>query len=408
MIAATATFALLATEASAQETPLCDPETGATCSSTQTQSGEVIGTVNLNVSIDQLEVTNDARGNSLAGGIEDSSGSLTARQTMTGATRANTSLVLNGESDGVIVSPTDARGNYLGVSTDGATFTVDAAQIATGERVEATTDIDAPAAHVLDGMAGGSLAVANSVAMGGPSSSITGVIDQSAQTTVFAETAADVQYIPAQADFSSQAMANVVQVSTTGASHQDLIVRQTNAPSTVEARTDVYVDNAWNLAARANAGANQTVLYNAGGSMVANTNQTNQGRVRAVAQAQTNLQGQTTVSARAVANEVVAGNNDIYLELDNTQLNSGGVEASAVSIGVDGYDTYVGAEAVGNSVTGYACSQCGGEINITNTQTNDGNVSATATTTIGSGRAAVVGVTAVGNSATFYVSRPGG
>jgi len=408
MIAATATFALLATEASAQETPLCDPETGATCSSTQTQSGEVIGTVNLNVSIDQLEVTNDARGNSLAGGIEDSSGSLTSRQTMTGATRANTSLVLNGESDGVIVSPTDARGNYLGVSTDGATFTVDAAQIATGERVEATTDIDAPAAHVLDGMAGGSLAVANSVAMGGPSSSITGVIDQSAQTTVFAETAADVQYIPAQADFSSQAMANVVQVSTTGASHQDLIVRQTNAPSTVEARTDVYVDNAWNLAARANAGANQTVLYNAGGSMVANTNQTNQGRVRAVAQAQTNLQGQTTVSARAVANEVVAGNNDIYLELDNTQLNSGGVEASAVSIGVDGYDTYVGAEAVGNSVTGYACSQCGGEINITNTQTNDGNVSATATTTIGSGRAAVVGVTAVGNSATFYVSRPGG
>ncbi|WP_292123610.1 holdfast anchor protein HfaD [Brevundimonas sp.] len=408
MIAATATFALLATEASAQETPLCDPETGATCSSTQTQSGDVIGTVNLNVSIDQLEVTNDARGNSLAGGIEDSSGSLTSRQTMTGATRANTSLVLNGESDGVIVSTTDARGNYLGVSTDGATFTVDATQIVTGERVEATTDIDAPAAHVLDGMAGGSLAVANSVAMGGPSSSITGVIDQSAQTTVFAETAADVQYIPAQADFSSQAVANAVQVSTTGASHQDLTVRQTNAPSTVEARTDVYVDNAWNLAARANAGANQTVLYNAGGSMVANTNQTNQGRVRAVAQAQTNLQGQTTVSARAVANEVVAGNNDIYLELDNTQLNSGGVEASAVSIGVDGYDTYVGAEAVGNSVTGYACSQCGGEINITNTQTNDGNVSATATTTIGSGRAAVVGVTAVGNSATFYVSRPGG
>jgi hypothetical protein len=257
-------------------------------------------------------------------------------------------------------------------------------------------------------MAGSSLAVANSVAMGGPSSSITGVINQSAQTTVFAETAADVQYIPAQADFSSQAMANAVQVSTTGASHQDLTVRQTNAPSTVEARTDVYVDNAWNLAARANAGANQTVLYNAGGSMVANTNQTNQGRVRAVAQAQTNLQGQTTVSARAVANEVVAGNNDIYLELDNTQLNSGGVEASAVSIGVDGYDTYVGAEAVGNSVTGYACSQCGGEINIANTQTNDGNVTATATTTIGSGRAAVVGVTAVGNSATFYVSRPGG
>jgi hypothetical protein len=94
MIAATATFALLATEASApRKRRSATAETGATCSSTQTQSGEVIGTVNLNVSIDQLEVTNDARGNSLAGGIEDSPPvPLTSRQTMTGATRARTQV----------------------------------------------------------------------------------------------------------------------------------------------------------------------------------------------------------------------------------------------------------------------------------------------------------------------------
>jgi hypothetical protein len=408
MIAATATFALLATEATAQDTPLCDPQTGSTCSSTQTQSGDVTGTVNLNVTVDQLKVTNSATGNSLAGGIEDSSGSLTSRQTMTGATRADTTIVLNGESEGVIGSTTLARGNYLGVSTDGATFALDAAQVATGDDVTARTVVQSPTGHMLAGGFVGTTAVANSVALGGPSSSITGAVDQSAQTTVLAETVADVQYIPAPADFSSQAVANAVQASTTGASHQDLTVRQTNAASTIEARTDVYVDNAWNLAGRANAGANQTVLYNAGGSLVAATDQTNQGRVRADSRVQTNLQGQTTVSARAVANEVIAGNQDIYLELDNTQLNTGGVEATATSVGVSGYDTYVGAEAVGNSVTGYACSQCGGEINITNNQTNDGNVTATTNATIGSGRAAVVGATAVGNSATFYVSRPGG
>ncbi|MDO9609367.1 MAG: holdfast anchor protein HfaD [Brevundimonas sp.] len=408
MIAATATFALLATEATAQETPLCDPQTGSTCSSTQTQSGDVTGSVNLNVTVDQLEVTNSATGNSLAGGIEDSSGSLTSRQTMTGATRADTTIVLNGESEGVIGSTTLARGNYLGVSTDGAAFALDAAQVTTGDDVTARTVVQSPTGHMLAGGFVGTTAVANSVALGGPSSSITGAVDQSAQTTVLAETVADVQYIPAPADFSSQAVANAVQASTTGASHQDLTVRQTNAASTIEARTDVYVDNAWNLAGRANAGANQTVLYNAGGSLVAATDQTNQGRVRADSRVQTNLQGQTTVSARALANEVIAGNQDIYLELDNTQLNTGGVEATATSVGVSGYDTYVGAEAVGNSVTGYACSQCGGEINITNNQTNDGAVTATTNATIGSGRAAVVGTTAVGNSATFYVSRPGG
>ena len=112
--------------------------------------------------------------------------------------------------------------------------------------------------------------------------------------------------------------------------------------------------------------------------------------------------------ARSVANETVAGNNDIYLKLDNTQLNTGGVEATATYVGVNGYDTYVGADAVGNAVTGYGCSKCGGDVNITNNQTNTGNVTATTNATIGAGRTAVVGANAVGNTATFYVSRPGG
>ncbi|KAK0341452.1 hypothetical protein LTR94_026315, partial [Friedmanniomyces endolithicus] len=232
MIAATATFVVLATETTAQETPLCDPQTGSTCSSTQRQTGDVTGTVNLNISVDQLEVSNNARGNSLAGGIEDSFGAMTSRQTMSGSTRANTTLVLNGSSEGPVVSTTDARANYVGVTTDGSSFAIDAQQSAVGERVEATTSIQAPTYHALGGMAGGSLAVANSVAMGGPSSVITGSVGQNSQTTVFAETVADVQYIPAPADFSSQAVANVVQTSTTGASHQTLSVNQTNDPST--------------------------------------------------------------------------------------------------------------------------------------------------------------------------------
>ena len=59
-------------------------------------------------------------------------------------------------------------------------------------------------------------------------------------------------------------------------------------------------------------------------------------------------------------------------------------------------------------MTGYACSQCGGDVNITNNQTNSGNVTANANATVASGRTAVVGANAVGNTATFYISRPGG
>ncbi len=408
MMAATATFAALATEASAQQTPACDPQAGEACSSTQTQSGDVTGLVDIDLSVDQVTVSTSAQGNSLAGGVTAASAGLVSRQTMTGSAVATSNVVVNGEADGQLSVETTARGNYLGVTTNGATFAVDATQSATGDRVQAGTYVQAPGGRVLQGGFATSTAVANTVAMGGPSSSLTGVIDQTAQTTVFAETVADVQYIPAPATFSSQAIANAVQTNTTGASHQDLAIRQSNGPSTTEARTDVYVDNAWDLTVGANAGANQAITANAGGSMLIATDQTNAGRVRADARVQTNLQGQTVQGTRSVANETVAGNNDIYLKLDNTQLNSGGVEANAAYVGVNGYDAYVGADAVGNAVTGYACSQCGGDVNITNNQTNSGNVTATTSATVASGRTAVVGANAVGNTASFYISRPGG
>lgn len=408
MMAATATFAALATEASAQATPVCDPQAGDACSSTQIQSGDVTGLVDIDLSVDQVTVSTSAQGNSLAGGVTAASAGLVSRQTMTGSAVATSNVVVNGEADGQLSVETTARGNYLGVTTNGATFAVDATQSATGDQVRAATYIQAPGGRVLQGGFATSAAVANTVAIGGPSSSLTGVIDQTAQTTVFAETVADVQYIPAPATFSSQAVANAVQTNTTGASHQDLAIRQSNGPSTIEARTDVYVDNAWDLTVGANAGANQAITANAGGSMLIATDQTNAGRVRADARVQTNLQGQTVLAARSVANETVAGNNDIYLKLDNTQLNSGGVEANATYVGVNGYDAYVGSDAVGNAVTGYACSQCGGDVNITNNQTNSGNVTATTSATVASGRTAVVGANAVGNTATFYISRPGG
>ena len=74
---------------------------------------------------------------------------------------------------------------------------------------------------------------------------------------------------------------------------------------------------------------------------------------------------------------------------------------------MDGQRVYVGAEAVGNAVTGYACSECPGYLEANNVQTNNGSVSAqTSTTVAGSNRAVITGANAVGNSATFYVSRP--
>ncbi|WP_333592473.1 holdfast anchor protein HfaD, partial [Brevundimonas sp.] len=163
----------------------------------------------------------------------------------------------------------------------------------------------------------------------------------------------------------------------------------------------------WDLAGRANAAANQAVFANQGGALITATDQANAGRVRAATVVTAYDFGSATAQARGVGNEVSAGNNDIYLEIDNLQLNNGQIDASAAFSGGTGYDAYVGADAVGNSVTGYACSQCEGYIDARNTQTNTANITATTTvTTQGSSRAVIAGANAVGNAATFYVSRP--
>jgi hypothetical protein len=97
--------------------------------------------------------------------------------------------------------------------------------------------------------------------------------------------------------------------------------------------------------------------------------------------------------------------------LNNTQVNTGGIEASASFTGDNGFDASSSATAMGNAVIGFACSQCGGVINVTNSQTTSGGgveaVSSTTVTNINGNNRSTSGIsTAVGNSATFYVSKP--
>ena len=75
-----------------------------------------------------------------------------------------------------------------------------------------------------------------------------------------------------------------------------------------------------------------------------------------------------------------------------------------------GYDLSSNATAMGNAVTGYACSSCGGVMNVTSSQSNTADVGASAGIpyggVAGAIRSATSTATAVGNTATFYVSKP--
>ena len=199
-----------------------------------------------------------------------------------------------------------------------------------------------------------------------------------------------------------------MQATSTPNSHQNLSVSQNASGAGVTAWTGVWAGNAWDIAARNRAASNQAAFYNQGGSLVVDVDQQNAAEVLSRTELSSYDFGAAHSTAEAVGNEVHAGNNDIYVSIDNTQMNTGGVTASAGFTGQNGYDAYVGANAAGNAVTGFGCSTCGSDLNVRNSQTNMGDVRATATTNVnGWGRNVVAGANAVGNTASFYVTNPG-
>ena len=400
-IAATALCVAAATEAAAQD--------GTIVLNEQLQLGDVFSHQTLNVvdAQDQVTVSTSAQGNSASGAVENGSITLQSDQDMRGDAVATTDMTLGGDTHGVVNATTQAQGNYLAVSAYDADLTVDATQSNNGGLVSATSQLGEDDARLLGGAVINASAISNTVAMYGEGSSVGGTIDQSSTATVRAYNRIETQYIPAEAVIDSQAIVNAVQVTSGQTSGQNLSIIQSSTGDLVEAESSANSGNAWDLAGRARAAANQAVLYNEGGSVVAASSQDNSAFVRAAATTTAYDYGRAEAHARGAANELSVGNNDIYVEIDNSQFNSGGVDVTATFSGTNGYDVYVGADAVGNSVTGYACSECEGYLEARNSQTNGGDVSAAADTTVaGSTRAVITGANAVGNSASFYVSRP--
>lgn len=402
MIAATALCAAAATEAAAQD--------GTIVLNQQLQLGDVFAGQTLNVvdSQDQVTVETSAQGNSASGAVENGSITVQSDQDMRGDAVAATDITLGGDTYGEVNATTQAGGNYLAVSAYDATLTLDATQSNTGDLVSATTEIGDSAARLHAGAAVGASAISNTVALYGEGSVVAGSIDQSSSAVVRSFGRIESQYIPDEASVTSQAIVNAVAVNSEQTSGQDLSIVQNSTGDFIESEASANAGNAWDLAARARATANQAVLYNEGGSVVNASDQQNTSFVRASALTTAYDYGAAEAYARGAANELSVGNNDIYVEIDNSQFNSGGVDVIATFSGTNGYDVSVGADAVGNSVTGYACSECEGYLQATNAQTNSGDVSAVANTTVaGSSRSVITGANAVGNSASFYVSRPG-
>lgn len=401
ILAATATFAAAATDASAQDQLVLN---------NQIQLGDVVSGQTLNVqdASDQVTVSTAATGNSLSGSVQGGSNDLRSVQRMDGNATSTTTMNLGGDTAGAVNATTQANGNYIAAGAYGATLAIDSDQSVGPAEIVANSSITGGTARLLSGASVNVAATGNTMALGGTGTVISGAVHQTSDASVRANNLAETQYVPATAAFTAQALGNATAINSEATSGQNIYVGQRSTGDIITADTSANAGNGWDLAGRSVANANQAVLANQGGSVVARTQQENFSQVSSTATVTSYDFGAATASAQGGGNVVSVGNNDQYLELDNNQLNTGGVEVQASFAGTNGYDAYVSADAVGNSVTGYACAECQAQLTAGNVQYNEGNVSASANTTVyGQGRAVITGTSATGNAATFYVTRPG-
>ncbi len=400
MIAATVTYAAAATEALAQD--------GSTVLNGQIQLNDSVAETTLNV-VDAAAVDAyaSALGNEVLTSVVDTNGRLTSDQTMLGGARATVSLTLEGDT-GPLKARADATGKSLGGTAERGSLDLDVRQTVGAPSVIARARIENDTARLLEGGELTATARGNVAALRATEGQVSGSIAQtSTAASIDAGALALTRYIPAAAMVSAQALGNAVQSGGTGASSAALDIRQVSDGALVTAAVSANAGNAWDLAGRARAAANQTILRNAGGSVVAATDQTSRSAVRAASLVTAYDFGRAEASATAAGNSAQVGNNDRYVEVDNSQFNGGVVSADAAFVGAWGYDAQVGAEAVGNNVIAYACAACEGTLVAANSQTNTAAVTSTATASVGGqGRAVVVGANAIGNRATFYVTGP--
>ena len=366
-------------------------------------------TLNVVTVTDQTVGESHGAANQHVGSVDGQDFDARSNQTTQGSVSADTRLNVAADSGAVTSIATTATGNAGELGVTGGTMTAIVHQNTGAVNISAISHIEAPRAL------GGDVdtttqAIGNSqvVTVDAGTSGVRVVQDNIAQVT--SNGGGVYGTVTGKAQFQAQTMANDTTYQGERGSGTKLETYQTNTAALTQAAQFTAFGQVQEATTIASAAGNNVSAVNNGFLLDAVNNQHNQAYVRAQAETSAAAFGAVTASASGVGNSALLGDNGGEIVIDNVQLNDGGgIEAIASTTGGDGYDAYTNATATGNSVTGYACAECGGHLSANNTQTNTADVGASGVTTINGTARSVTGVSsAVGNKAAYYVSRPNG
>jgi hypothetical protein len=380
----------------------------------QSQTGNVDASQTLDVvtQSEETSATTTATGNSATAASDVGSLDVQQAQSMQGAAGATTILNVETEGNaGEVGLVTAATGNTAEAdSLGGAPLTGNLQQSAGPGAITAESQVNAAEGQAND-LVANAQAIANTqgVAVDGSTSTVS--VTQSSSATAQSNGGGVVGFVPGEADFTASAVSNNVTATGLDGASQTLTLNQSVTGPMTQAADFVAAGQAQSLNNAATASANNISVSNDGGPLDVVAVQNNQGYVRGQAESTAYAFGTSSAAANGVGNSAIYGETGGQITLNSAQFNSGaGVEAVASSGGSVGYDLSSSATAMGNAVTGYACSACGGVMNITSGQVNTADVGARSSIPYagdaGPVRSAISTATAVGNSATFYVSRP--
>ena len=377
-------------------------------------TGDVTTTQTLNVVTENYgltQVEGQAVGNSAQGGNDTVNATVTATQNSSANITAEDHVFghnVGGDETLSLGTPvyvtTQSIANYNSHVAQDANADVALHQTSTGAKVTATTDIQAPNNAIYDSGEGDAVTEVNHTAYQVSNGRLNAAARQTSSSESNANTSATVHYSPSDNLYTASATNNYYGAYSDDRGSQDHDIHQDQSAQTL-ARAEVYGGNMWNVAAQGTSVANNVDIENAGGYLGVTSNQHQVGSVYSQAYVQADEYGTADVSAVGIGNQLNAGNNDVTVQLDATQIADGGVDVTSTFEGNTGYDSYISAEAYGNQALAYACAECKADFNATSNQVNNGDVNATTNvTTSGSNRSIVSSAKAIGNSATYYVS----
>jgi hypothetical protein len=380
-----------------------------TVTNDQSQAGNVTASQQLDVVTNSSDTTavTTSTGNSFVGSVTTGSLDVASSQSVTGNVSAQTTINVGADAGAVTQSMTAATGNSgSSAIVGGGAFSGSFLQTSGAATVDAESQINAANAQTGDA-AFQVQAMANSQQLGSTGGAMGASVSQSSASTVTANGGVVFGDVTGQGSFAATGGGNSLTSAGQGSSGA-LDVMQTNTGAVTQGAMFANFGQSEVTATSAAATGDSANIANTEGSLAVSANQDNQSFVHAEAVGTSFGFGAATVSADGVGNSVVAANVGPSLALDNVQLNGAqGVESSASFQGDSGFDASVSASATGNAVTGFACSACGGVMNVTNSQTNLGDAAASTQIGLTGSARSVRGVaTAMGNTATFFTASP--